>query len=187
MKIDSLYWKSALIFCSNHFDSFLFCLFCKSVVQFCNLQHIQSSYIFTPVIKVKLIITLSWLFNMLITILGYLRLKTDIEMMLGRGIPVTIGFFYFAPNWCVISPIPNLVSVQSQNCWTKYILMHYAWLNKTIVFGHMLKLYVVFVIIVMNKGRIMNVYGTDHRWKPTTPTKLHVLKDHKKNIFVYEW
>ncbi|XP_071148141.1 sodium- and chloride-dependent glycine transporter 1-like [Mytilus edulis] len=59
---------------------------------------------------------------------GYLRMKSDIEMMLGRGIPVTIGFFYFAPTWCFIAPIALLVVIVLKALqWKPYTLDDYVY------------------------------------------------------------
>ncbi|XP_052080733.1 sodium- and chloride-dependent glycine transporter 1-like [Mytilus californianus] len=64
----------------------------------------------------------------IIYIYGYLRLKSDIEMMLGRGIPVTIGFFYFAPTWCFIAPIALLVVIVLKALqWKPYTLDDYVY------------------------------------------------------------
>ncbi|KAJ8319963.1 hypothetical protein KUTeg_001550, partial [Tegillarca granosa] len=41
----------------------------------------------------------------IIYIYGFFRFKEDIEMMLGRSIPVQCSFVYFGIMWCIITPI----------------------------------------------------------------------------------
>ncbi|XP_063412861.1 sodium- and chloride-dependent glycine transporter 2-like [Mytilus trossulus] len=44
-------------------------------------------------------------------IYGFFRFRKDIEMMMGNSLPVQVTFFFFAPTWCVISPVALAVVI----------------------------------------------------------------------------
>lgn len=47
--------------------------------------------------------------------LGFRRFREDIEMMLGKTVFVRCAFYFFAPMWCVITPLGLLVSLTKYN------------------------------------------------------------------------
>ncbi|CAC5406556.1 unnamed protein product [Mytilus coruscus] len=117
---------------------------------------------------------------------GYLRLKSDIEMMLGRGIPVTIGFFYFAPTWCFIAPIALLVVIVLKALqWKPYTLDDYVYPDWATALSWLIVAFPIVVIVL--KALQWKPYTLDDYVYPDWATALSWLIVAFPIVFIPAW